>query len=443
MILPNELWMQIIASVKDPATLKAILLTSQLFYALALEEVLRILVWDTTGNTPHKRFLGLLERPEKCRIPRALSVKLDRDNDSYETIDPDSSHRLERRYRKEHETIRGIGQFSNLRSLTLTGGEILPAHFDAFRDLRHLNELHLHFCWIKSLPSLNPNPNSELIPQLELAITQIHLHDVVLSREFVEISSPSELFGRVELLEVISSGAIEDAEVQARALLVHLPCLARLSIDGLTGNSRRASLRRPILAPAQSLCEFSGSLKLALQILPHTPELNVLAVRDMLSMASAVEVMTAIKANTPLVRSLKLTLVTWSDAVWRELPTAVPHCERLNLVYHYGAPTRDILAEKLALPALHTLMLRPAAAESPYRRQYDEYGVYVSAYRAWYAALMAARPLGDAQCWEYLAVLARANPGLRVVGFAAGKAGGEWVMRNINVEAEGDAFKLI
>ncbi|KAJ6573453.1 hypothetical protein DFH09DRAFT_1312156 [Mycena vulgaris] len=150
MSLPNELWLRIFASVTDAPTLKAILAISHRFHALGLEVGLRTVVWQPAWKT-HSRVMEFLERPEKCRILRVLSLTLDNNFHHGQIIDVESGD-LERIYQREQDWLRCLRRFSNLTSLTITGGQISPFYFDTFRWLRCLTEVKLQSCWVAAFP---------------------------------------------------------------------------------------------------------------------------------------------------------------------------------------------------------------------------------------------------------------------------------------------------
>ncbi|KAJ7486638.1 hypothetical protein FB451DRAFT_1391538 [Mycena latifolia] len=443
MTLSNELWLHVFSNITDVKTLKAILSASHRFHALGLEKVLRTLVWRTPETTA-RRVLDMLDRPERCRIPRVLALTLDCDLYNGKVTDTKSG---------EIERIsRCIGLFANLTSLTITGGNIPPAYFDTFRDLRRLAELTLRSCWVAALPPDHGSTSDEnLDREKTLTVTKLHLHNVLLRQGEFYINSegrivehtvlpealpfPTDLLHRLESLEVTSSHSSATAEEQARSLILYTPGLVRLFTNGPQIEPHIFS--SPDFVPP-TLCAFSGSLQMAQAVLENVPALAALTVDEELAPTHAIELVATLDGA---LWRIGLTIRVWDAAVLRAIARALPQCEHISLLYRSGGPAPGFLLD-LSLPStLHTLALHPAADAQtpPVRRQHHSYSDYMRAYRAWRANITAGHPPATApseeQCREYVLAWGRRYPGLYVVSLVPGRfwhrahERNEWVVR--------------
>ncbi|KAJ7140789.1 hypothetical protein C8R44DRAFT_866477 [Mycena epipterygia] len=401
--LPNEIWLHIFALIKDEVTLKAILSTSYRFHALGLEEVLCAPVWNTAIKM-YNRLLDLLDSPEKGMILRVLSMTLDSDFHAGEVMDKRSRlpHIV---YWKEENHMRCMSLFSNLTSLTITGGQNFPFYFDTFRQLRRLTL------------------------ERDLTVTKLSLHDVLLCRGEFHIRADGRLV------------AFSNSLPMPRDPLRRLQELAITTSFYITSVEQEVASFLDCALPRR---DHPRIIARVLRVLPYSTaraELAELTVSDPLAPAPALELLDTLNSNP--IRSLALTLSDQNPSVLRALAHRLPHPERISLIYRYGAPVpvRHPLPPPSASHVAHARASPPRGAPAPRRRQYHGYSDYMGAYRAWEVdVLRRAAPLSDAQCRVFLDAWASRCPRLRVVGLAPGKLwcrmGNEWEVQDSR--ADGD-----
>ncbi|KAJ7070123.1 hypothetical protein C8F01DRAFT_544700 [Mycena amicta] len=450
MSLPNEIWIAIFTHVEDVPTLKAILSTSRHFHVLGLEEALRNLVWNTAEKT-HRRLAELLQSPDKRRLPRILSMKLE-EGDPIENRTLFSWESPNLRLAKKPDLcealrVRCIGTLSNLRSLTIVGGTILPHYFDAFRQLRRLETLRLHDCAV-----CTPHCGAAADPlgEPDLAITTLGLHDIVVCNQ-IERGTP-HLWRRVHDFAIFSSTqTMAYVEGQAALFLPHLPNLHKLCVHGLPDDSDLQtwmSIDPPQLRNVSPLLRsLSGSWRMALEMLSSATELEEISVHDTITATQAVELVDGLNSET--IRVVELELETWDESVLRRIVQTVPNCETLSIVYRSGCPTSDFLLRTFPdhllplLPRLSTLRLRRPAdsllLHSIFRRHYSSYDEYMASVRAWRDDLATGRvrlpPPSEAQCLEYVLQWGRTGRLLASVSLVPRKEWvrcgrrGKWVLR--------------
>ncbi|KAF7297590.1 hypothetical protein MKEN_01381800 [Mycena kentingensis (nom. inval.)] len=459
-LLPNELWLSIFTHIDDIPTIKNVLLTSQHFHALGLDATLRNLVWRTPEKT-HKRLADLLHCPEKRRLPRELFMALGTgtapnstlvDWDAPATSIPDL---------QEAMRIRCLGTLANLRSLTITGGTILPHYFDALRQLRRLDLLRLQHCGVFICA---PADDLSLgLGEPDLTITSLALHNVVLctdSNSDPAADTTTHLWQRVRDFEVFSTiDANLFVETQAAHLLPHLPALERLRVWGLpTVGPGDTPVHAwvpldpaPLGGVAPTLRAFSGTRRMALEIIPQAPSLEEICLQEEISAARALELVESLNPET--MRKVEIPLRDWDASVLQRTAQMLPKLESLSLLYRFGDLSSEYLTNTLPsllayLPALRIIRICPFDDLGAYARvhpilrsryRFRTYDDYMFALLAWRTVSASGQrrptPIPDSEALRYADIWGRANAALGTVVLGPRKecvrsAEGGWVVKD-------------
>ncbi|KAJ6452321.1 hypothetical protein C8R47DRAFT_1258252 [Mycena vitilis] len=465
---PNEVLLDIFTHVVEGSSLKTVVLTSQRFHDLGLQELLRTLVWHSTEKAQAN--IGFWERNDNSRrlLPTALSLNLH---------DRKGVHANE-----THPAIlRHISCFKNLKSLTISNAALAVTFYEVLANLPTLTHLTLVKCPIanapphfpSSFPSLSAGPAEISVTYLALAHVWPHKH-VPADEYVVPVDTgiihrsrcrPSDwtvpLFQFLPRLTALTLDTVFSAGSMPRSL----PQVTTLSIVDMPLDSAIICLNshlrimpnlqhlhflrlyetpmvmRPHYHSADAnlpwLQSFTGPAIVAMRLVSRAPLLTALAIN--LFIAKTTDALALIEAiNAAELHQIELRLRHWDD----ELMLTVMHrlcatCEDVKILWRFGQPSERFLLDLGAnylplLPQLRTLHLyavAPVPVPDMFQRclhrgcgthdydDDDEEGENQS------TSIHAEVPT-EASCEDYIAVWTWYNSALRNVRLVEGR---EWV----------------
>ncbi|KAJ7652393.1 hypothetical protein DFH06DRAFT_1331031 [Mycena polygramma] len=472
---PNEVLLHIFSHVVDANSLKAVVLTSQRFHNLGLQELLRTLVWNTTEKA--QASIDFWERNDnnRRRIPTALSLNLNGRMGLYEN--------------ESHPTIlQHASLFRNLSSLSLSNSGLAVTFYQVLLNLPNLTHLNLVSCRVANAPPHFPYSFPSLSADPEVSVTHLTLshvstyhyippvdededHPNVPDNHYVPLNGILPLFIHLPrlnsltfnssirlpiFLPQITSLAIPAMHLEhAIDLLSHrlpaMPNIQHLRIGALPERPQpRTPPREDPQAPPPPMLSFGvhlpelesfvGPVNIARSLVPLAPLLSALTVNVFFAKTADALAMIECAKGSQL-RSIELRVSEWDDELLLAITHSLRGCEEVNVVWRFGQPSDEFLfnlgiMHLSLLPQLRTLHLHavpplPLAPEPSYMyRQYhrhiglgdlDSDSEDENATRA-PQPVRAEAPSEDS-CMEYLAVWTRYNPALRRVKFVDGR---EW-----------------
>ncbi|KAJ7652385.1 hypothetical protein DFH06DRAFT_535286 [Mycena polygramma] len=464
---PNEVLLDLFTHVVDGSSLRAVVLASQRFHNLGLQELLRTLVWHSTEKAQAN--IGFWERNDNSRrlFPTALAFNL---NDR-KGVHANESHPA---------ILRHISWFKSLKSLSISNAALAVTFYEVLANLPTLTHLSLVKCPIanapphfpSSFPSFSAGPVEISVTDLTLAHVWGHKHvpadeyvvpvdtgiiyryrralskwtvplfkflphltALTLDTVFSAWSMPRSL-PEITTLSIVNM-PLEDAIMCSNSHLRIMPNLQHLHFVRLY---ETPMVMRPD-DPDEDvdlpwLQSFTGPAVVATSLVSRAPLLTALTIN--LFIAKTTDALALIEAtNVTELRQIELRLRHWDDQLMLTVMYRLCACEDVKILWRFGQPSErfllDLGVKNLPLlPQLRTLHLH-AVAPVPVpnmfqRRQHRGCGTHDYIDDAEEGEDMStginAEVPTEASCEEYIAAWTQYNSALRSVRLVEGR---EWV----------------
>ncbi|KAJ6631890.1 hypothetical protein B0H10DRAFT_1495 [Mycena sp. CBHHK59/15] len=456
---PNEVWMRVFANIVDAASLKNVMLTSRRFHNLAVEEMLRTIVWNLKMSNKSEGNLEFMEDHEAQRlVPRTLEVYF-------------SQHRAPGF--SQLRIVHHVSWFSNLNHLSLFNGAVPSTFYHVLVSLQNLRHLTLDHCHVPYPPPFYPlsfpsfsdaaldNPGIPLT-HLDILVTRFYNiyeamagpvlfnttpapgllnilpHLRALKTDYMEL--PVHLLEQLTSLSLYPSGSVAETLSELALFLPHTLNLLHLCVDPPQSQYTREAIP-PIVVSLPSLRTFSGPCFIADSILDGAPDVADVAINTVIGKVG--EALDIIEKLNPLtMRSIDLMLQEWDDEVLLAITQRLTGCDSVKVTYRYSDPADDFLFHLgiqylPRIDELHTLQVHSVPDEKPPQNRYGygyghDFAEELRLAREEEAKRVIPVPPSDESCFEYLSVWTRYNKQLRSVRFCERRlwvrafVGGRW-----------------
>ncbi|KAJ7652386.1 hypothetical protein DFH06DRAFT_1206005 [Mycena polygramma] len=472
---PNEILLDIFSHV-DAKSLKAIVLASQRFHNLGLQDLLRNIVWTTAEKAQAN--IAFWERNDNTRrlFPTSLSMNFGRSRYAVNETHPAILHH--------------VSWLKNLRTLSISHATLAITFYNVLINLPSLTHLNLVSCRVANAPHHFPyfseSPPLSAEP-LEITVTDLTLCTVtgyryVPADEYEDFDNAEANYlyrdmhwdtGPIFVLFTVFphlSALTIDSHFDSMSSPSNLPQITTLSLPAMHLQNAIALLNRRlpgmpnvkhlqivapphILPPSEPygfrtaplafglqlplLQSFTGPAEIATGLIPHAPLLTSLKINVFLPKTTdALELIEA--TNGAKLRQLELRVPDWDDELALTIVHSLRACEDLKIVWRFGQPSAEFLSNLGVkhlplLPQLHTLHLH-AVSPLPSTHCRHEH--------RWCSTLHDGEPVKaevptEASCEHFLAVWTQCNPPLRNVRLVEGRewarhfVGGRWEVGSV------------
>ncbi|KAJ6556039.1 hypothetical protein B0H19DRAFT_1262156 [Mycena capillaripes] len=356
---PNEVGMRVFSTV-DARSLRAVLLTSQRFHNLGLQELLCTLVWNAAAKAEANIELWERNINDRRRIPTELLLLMNV-NTRYEI-------------ESQPEILSHVSSFRNLGSLSLSNAWLAISFCQVLANLPSLTHLSLESCSVAnppphfphSFPSFSPNPVGITVNVLTLFNDEDDAWEAPHRNNHWQPPSTLHLFWLLPRLRTLTLGSLihMPASFLQQIISLSLALMAMLhAINTLnlylphTANLPPRTEEPPpppqLLLGVPLLESFTGPAYIAARLLPGAPLLRLLKVDTFLQKTQdALELIEAASGSS--LHTIELRIEDSGDEVLRAVAHHLRTCEDVRVVFRFSRPSYDLLFN-LGVAHLRTL----------------------------------------------------------------------------------------